>query len=541
MDQLVFDLMNLNQYKRLDWIQHHLNDIQDSHVDSMLYIAQNLLNDGNLELSTDISKLTILCAIVLENPKILARVETFHAKLLFKSGDNQSAIHYSLQSINCLRRVYVQWSEIKDFFIDEDFDFGVALVLEKDINRFEPFEAISLLVQNIEPLYKKYGYQLGEGRIQWLLGNAYKQINQFQDAFTCYSYALQSLRKFEINTTELLLSLSYVCSQLNQLDKAQLYLDEVEKIFNEENNELGIAVVSINRAAIFNRQGHKRELLRMYRKAYLTFQQHNQIKDLSFVEMEIAALLLIYPGHQDQSIEYLELAIETFKIIGNKLLLAKAHEYLAVLYFNKGENGKAKDLLMEIVENDHSDISMDTLWQSYYILGKIDLSYGELRKSYENFQKALEVIDKVRKNLRAEDLIIDFLNIKPNFYEPLVSLAMKLNEPINALGWIEQSKSRAFLHILGNMKLTYQSDNTELFEQLNEVDCEIAFLEKTIASRSEIESTEIINNWYNIRNRKICKRDQLYRELQIHNSEIVSLINVQAISWEELKDILSNM
>ena len=82
MDQLVFDLMNLNQYKRLDWIQHHLNDIQDSHVDSMLYIAQNLLNDGNLELSTDISKLTILCAIVLENPKILARVETFHAKLL---------------------------------------------------------------------------------------------------------------------------------------------------------------------------------------------------------------------------------------------------------------------------------------------------------------------------------------------------------------------------------------------------------------------------------------------------------------------------
>lgn len=539
MDISVFNkLPELDQYIRLDLAQQHLSEIQGEHIENMLRIAQDSLK-GNFETAFGVSELAILCAIALDDQIILSKALIAHARLLFSIGDNQTAIHYSLQAFNCLRLNYQYLNEIRNFFIDQDFNFGIALLDEKIAHSLEPIAAVNLL-ERVEVIYNKCNYQLGLGYVYWIKGGAYKVLYRLEDAFTAYMHALQILSQYEMHVAELLLDLSYVCAQVNQLDEAQLYLEKAEKIYQEEKNELGLVAIDLNKATFSRRKGENPNFVRLYRQAYFTYQKHNQIENAAFVEMEVATLLLRYPRHQDQSIVFLKSAISTFVEAGNKQLTAKARGYLAILYYSNGEYVKAKKLLIEIIDGNHLDIPSDTLWQSFYYLGVIELSEGNLVKSYEHYQNALEIIEQMRAHLRTEELIIDFLDLKPNFYEPLVLIAKELRRIIEAIYWIEQSKSRAFIHLLGNTKFSYHSTNDAgLLNQLNELDTQIAILDKTMDSRRTLESTKIINTWHHIRSEKISRREQLSRELKIRNAEMASLVNVQSIGWEEIKDVLN--
>ena len=533
-------LSELDQYARLDFAQQYLSEIKAPHVEYMLGMVQALLENDDVKTASDVSEIAILCAIALNDHMILAKALTIRARILFATGDYQSAIHYTLQALNWLRWEYPHLREMRDFFLKHSLDFGIALIDQRIASSLEPIAAIDTLKQ-VEAIYKKYDYEIGIGYVNLIKGGFYKDLYRLEDALTSNRRALQILRRYEMHTAELLVDLSYVCGLLDQLDVAELYLEEAQTIYQDEGNELGLAGIYVSKTAFLRRKRQYRELIRLYRQAYVICQQYNEIEDAAFVEMNIGTLLLHYPGHEEQSIIFLKSAIASFDQIGNKRLSAKSQGYLAAMYYIKEEYMQARELLIPIVDGANTDVPLDTLWQSFYYMGGLERIDGNFGKAYEYYQKAVKIIDDVRVHLRTEELMIDFLNQKPDYYRPLVSLANRLRKPLEALDWIEQSKSRAFLQILGNTKLAHQSEmDASLSEQLTEIDAQITILNKTLDSRKTVESPEVLSNWTQSLNEKITKREQLRREQKVQNAEMASLVNVQPINWDELETILSN-
>jgi len=502
-------------------------------------MARDSASEDELKAAMDISESAVLCAIAVDDDMVLAKALTVRAQILFAANENQAGIHCSLQSLNCLRRKYGLFTEMREFFVEHNFGFGIALVDERIARGLEPSAALNILDQ-VKVIYEKRDYQLGLGYVLWNQADIHKTAYRMEEALTCYLRAVEILRHFQMHIAELLINLSYVYSQLNQLDEVQLCLNEADEIFRQEENELGQAGINVNRAALMRRKGQYWNLIRLYRKAHELYQRHNQINDMAFVKMNVATLLSYYRGHQDQSFALLKSAIATFDKANNKRLVAKARGYLAYIHYNMGAQKQAKELLLPIVDGNYDDVPADTLWQALYVMGSMELPEGNPIIAYEYYERAIEIVDSMRAQLRTEELIIDFLNLKPDFYGPLVSLAITTEKLTEALGWVEQAKSRAFLHLLGNVRSTFRSNmDAILLEQLDEMDTQTAILERTIASRQSLESADILDRWRQNLSDQISLRENLNRKRKIHNAEVASFINVQPLDWQEIKDALS--
>ncbi len=528
-----------DQYRRLEIIQQNLAQVQDKQIQGLVTISEEFAGHGDLKTATEISECAVLCAIAKDEPMLLARTLTIHAKILFAAHEYKTAINNSLQALNCVRRKTEELPKIRAFFVEQEFEFGVALVDQKIAGGLEPSVALNLL-NDVRIIFENHDYRLGLGYVLWSLGDIHKDARHLEAALTCYLRAAAILRGFQMHIAELLISLSFVYSQLNQLEEAERHLNQAGQIFSDEQNELGMAGININRAAFMRRTVQYRTLVRLYRQAYEIYQNHGQASDVAFVQMQIATLLTYYPGHQGQAMALLNSAIATFDKINNKRLASKARGYMAALYFYSDARNQARELLIPIVNEVDGEVSAETLWQALYILGETELSEGNLVKAYEYYGKAMQIIDSMRAHLRTEELILDFLNLKPDFYSPLAMLAKELDQPLEALSWVEQARSRSFLHILGNARSTFRSDlDAILLEELNEAEIHIAVLEKTLASRQSLESPNIVGKWRENLNKQLILRENLNRKRKIHNAEVADLDNVLPIDWLEIRNALS--
>lgn len=528
-------LIEKDQYTRLDILQQQLDHIEDQHVESLIEKAKLLSNEGDLQGAAEVLDVAVLGAIAVDEPTMLTRAITAQSRNLFAVGENQRGIHYALQALNSLRR-QMSSREARTFFEENDLEFGVALVDAKTIHEIDASLTIQVLT-NVEQVYEKYGYELGLAYALIAKGSALKHVLQMEDAFVSYLRALGILRKYEMYIADLLLDLSYVCSSLNQLDEAQAYLDEAEEIYEEEGNELGLAAVYVNQAAYLRRKGQLKNLARIYRHAHGIYQEHDRVEDTAFVDMNVGTLLQIYPLHPEQSLLFLERALAAYEGTGNNRLAMKVKGYMAFAYDWMGMRGQARDLFLEIVE--HEETSADAMWKACYMLANIELAEGNLLNAKRHLLKGIETIDSMRASLRTEELIVDALDLKPDFYGPLVSLTEKMGESIEAIGWAEQAKSRAFLHLLGNTKFAVPaSQDLTMVAQIDDLDARIGIVHQTIHLDTGVESIELIHKRQGILRQLVATRERLRRQLKISNSEAASMVNVQPLDWTEMKSLL---
>ncbi len=531
------ELEHLGQFARIDLIKKQRDVFQSQDVDFLIRKAGMLADQGSWETVVELMDLALIIAVALEDDLTLAKVLTVQARALFESGGKQIGIHCSLQALNMLKRCHKTTNEIADFFREHELGFGVALLENQTVYSLEPKSAIQVL-ENVIQVFSQHDYELGLGFAYLYKGDAFKQVLRYEDAWVSYLRALPILRKYGMPIAELLLNLDFVCLNLDQLSEAAKYLDEAEAIFELEKNALGLAAIYINKASQYRRKGPLRKVVRLYRQARELFEKNQQIHDVAFTNMNVGTLLLQYPGHANQSQEFLAKALAVFEKEADRPNIAKVRTYLAGLYYSQKEFEKAQELLELVVSESSEMIASDTLWQSYYHLGSLSLEKNP-GVAYEYFQDGVQIIDNLRSSLRTEELVIDILNRKPDFYRHLASLAVRLNKQNESLGWVEQAKSRAFLQLLGNMKYSANMGrDSVVLNQLDGIDNRITILRNAIDERTPIESPDTINNWRQALKGAIDERESLRRQLKVKNAEAASMVFVQPLSWDEMRDIL---
>jgi CHAT domain-containing protein len=148
----------------------------------------------------------------------------------------------------------------------------------------------------------------------------------------------------------------------------------------------------------------------------------------------------------------------------------------------------------------------------------------------------VEVVEGMRAGIKLEQLRDGFLTNKVAVYEALVSVLVDLGDPVAAFEVAERSRSRNFIDLLGNQRLSL----------LGAVDQELYDRQRTIKARLDEQSallaqarTDEERATYRtaLQGLRDEERDLLL-EMQARNPELAALVSVDPVGVERVKALL---
>lgn len=195
----------------------------------------------------------------------------------------------------------------------------------------------------------------------------------------------------------------------------------------------------------------------------------------------------------------------------------------ATALLETGKPDEAKKLFDEILESDSIKDFGDLYWISLFERGRI----AELDKQPEQaaslYRHAIELIELQRSSISTEGSKIGFVGDKQQVYARLIAVLMKQGHISDAFDFVERSKSRALVDMLGSKKDFTGARNDEktqrIIEQLDSVNLASPVDDPTGATG--VRSMQL-------------SRDELRRTAP----ELSSLVTVSSFSVEQLRQTI---
>jgi CHAT domain-containing protein len=272
-----------------------------------------------------------------------------------------------------------------------------------------------------------------------------------------YGRAIQMLRDASVSAKKA--DDAYQLALCN-LDLAEIYL---ELNLNTEAGELARAAHSgfeqlqfgyegakaLAFAAIAaSRQGQAFEAVKLFAQSKEVFvRDQNQVWP-SLVDL-YEALVLFNEGRLFESRRLCSAAHQIFHSLELQSKAVLAELLLARISLRLSDTGLAKrHCEAALTELDKIDSPL-LRYQAEFLLGEVQRASGDDDGAYQSYSRAREELERLRGNLRGEELKIAFFQNKLEVYENLVDICLCQPQGFEeAFAYIEQAKSRALMDLL---------------------------------------------------------------------------------------------
>jgi CHAT domain-containing protein len=277
-----------------------------------------------------------------------------------------------------------------------------------------------------------------------------------------YSRAIEMLRATRINSKKVGDAYHHA---LCNLDLAELYLElnlsseaaELAQQGYEGFRKLGMGYESAKclafSAMAAGQQGHGFEGLKLFLQAREMFVKEKNQAWPSLIDL-YRALVFFNEGRLFEARRYCNEALESFRELKltNKSVLAQLLlTRIALRTDDPDQAFKHASAALEAVRELDSPV---LTYQGHLLLGNVHSIRGDRAKAYASYQNARQALEKLRGNLRGEELKIAFIKNRLEVYENLVELCLAsqgdLASSEEAFTYIEQAKSRSLMDMFVN-------------------------------------------------------------------------------------------
>lgn len=274
-----------------------------------------------------------------------------------------------------------------------------------------------------------------------------------------YSRAIEMLRATRINAKKVGDAYHHA---LCNLDLAELYLElnlsseaaELAQQGHEGFRKLGMGYESAKcmafSAMAASQQGHGFEGLKLFSQAREMFVKEKNRAWPSLIDL-YRALVFFNEGRLFEARRHCNEALESFRTLNlaNKSVLAQL--LLARIALRTNDPGQAFEHAGAALEALPELDSPVLTYQAHLLLGNVHAVRGERENAYASYQNAREALEKLRGNLRGEELKIAFIKNRLEVYENLVELCLaRQDDPAaseEAFTYVEQAKSRSLMDL----------------------------------------------------------------------------------------------
>ncbi|VAX32844.1 hypothetical protein MNBD_NITROSPINAE05-1011, partial [hydrothermal vent metagenome] len=247
-------------------------------------------------------------------------------------------------------------------------------------------------------------------------------------------------------------------------------------------------------------------------------------------------------GQLDQAEPHIMQAIELSREIGNKTNLVKSMLEAGHLALEKNACDKAIVIFQQTGDLAKKLNIPEVHWRALRGGGVCLAKAGKLTEAMGLYEEAVAVVDDMRAAIKVEEFQNGFLTDKQDVYKELILVLLDLGKVKESFNYAERAKSRSFIDLLGNQKVSLKNDiSQKLYDQLTEQKQKIRSIEDALGVARSAESAEGEEIIAGIA-KKLVKARTRYQDLLIQakeeSPEISNFITVESITLEELDELL---
>lgn len=409
---------------------------------------------------------------------------------------------------------------------EKEGDFDRALALYKRAASLA--EANKLKLQ----LSKSFLYQANS---HWFQGN-------YQDAFRFQTEALniaeeigdQRQQVFIYNTRGL------IFWTLNDAERALTNLNLSLKMAGEIHSDLDVASANNNIGLVYRKDKKYEKSIEFFNQALEGDIKLKSKWGQGYTHRNLG-MSFLRMGRLDEAEKEIAQAIDLSAEIGNQTNLVKAMLEMGNLALERKRWQQAITVFRETGTLSQRLNIKEVQWRALRGEAFCLVKSNQNPQAVQVYERAVQVVDDMRAAIKVEEFQNGFLTDKQDVYKELILLLLNLGKTENAFDYAERAKSRSFIDLLGNQKISLKNDvSQKLYNALLAQKQKIRMIEEAGAEARTAQDEAAAKKW---RQNLIVARNA-YQDLLIlakqENPQISNFVTVDPITLQELYGLLED-
>jgi CHAT domain-containing protein len=247
-------------------------------------------------------------------------------------------------------------------------------------------------------------------------------------------------------------------------------------------------------------------------------------------------LTLLRRGDAHAALPPLQEAAAEAEAIGDRVNEAKARLALAEARWALGERAAAGSFYLQALDLSRDMVLRETEWRALHGLARVRLAAGDAAGARELLYEAVAVVEGMRAAIKLEQLRDGFLTDKLDAYRLLVKVLVDQGESEQAFTVAERSRSRNFIDLLGNQRLTLRGAvEQDLYDRQQALQARREEHEALLAqAETDAERTAYRQALAALAD----EQTDLMLNIQLANPELASLVSVQPVDARQVRERL---
>ena len=150
------------------------------------------------------------------------------------------------------------------------------------------------------------------------------------------------------------------------------------------------------------------------------------------------------------------------------------------------------------------------------------------------YAKGVEVVEGMRATLKIDELRNSFQVNKLDLYRDIISLLVDMGRKEEAFNYLERSRSRSFIDLLGNQRLTLSNQaDQEALDKIGRLSLEVEALKAEIGSYEEPPQA-LIDQYEEVK----AKQIEALIELKLQNPGLSTFVTVDPLKQKDIEQML---
>ncbi len=374
---------------------------------------------------------------------------------------------------------------------------------------------------------------LYQANSHWFQGN-YQKAFRFQKE----SLKIAETEKDKRQQAFIYNTLGLIHWTLNDSERALEHLNHSLELAEEIRSTLDVASANNNIGLVYRKDKKYETSIEYFNKALKKDKELKSKWGQGYTHRNLG-MSYMRLGQLDQAEPHIMQAIELSREIGNKTNLVKSMLEAGHLALEKNTCDKAIVIFQQTGELAKKLNIPEVHWRALRGGGVCLAKAGKLTEAAELYEQAVAVVDGMRAAIKVEEFQNGFLTDKQDVYKELRLVLLDLGKVEESFNYAERAKSRSFIDLLGNQKVSLKNDvSQKLYDGLTDQKQKIRSIEEALGVARSGEDEKVIEDIA----KNLVKARTQYQDLLIQakeeSPEISNFITVESITLKELDTLL---
>jgi len=244
---------------------------------------------------------------------------------------------------------------------------------------------------------------------------------------------------------------------LNEPEKGLLHLHEAVKLSENSKIQTELASSLNNLGLIYRQQGDHQTALEKFTRAQELDESLKSLWGLGYDHRNIGISLLALGKLKEAEDQFLK-AEQISADIHNVTNWVKALLELGNVNQALHQPEQAMDYYRKTFDLAKKHGIKEVEWRAAAGMGTILREKQQTTESLSWLSKAVEVVEGMRASLKIDELRNSFQHNKLDLYRDIITLLISMNRTEDAFNYLERSRSRSFIDLLGNQRMTFKNE-----------------------------------------------------------------------------------